>query len=145
MFSLEENSLQASGISLKTFGEDFDMYASLSAVWMTQETLEGLTDNVTTCNSWSELCNDDFLEKPGVKRSASFDLGSWTELCDVNCDATTIKNDSNGGCNSPSHASFSDLGMSFTELPERTISLNETGDDFSMDDSIFQHHPGENK
>jgi hypothetical protein len=32
-------------------------------------------------------------------------------------------------------AEWAELGMSFLELPRKTIAINETGDDFSMDEA----------
>eukprot|EP01127_Copromyxa_protea_P019932 TRINITY_DN6568_c0_g1_i1.p1 TRINITY_DN6568_c0_g1~~TRINITY_DN6568_c0_g1_i1.p1 ORF type:complete len:108 (-),score=18.71 TRINITY_DN6568_c0_g1_i1:45-368(-) len=97
LFSLEEKSLEESGISINTGGDDFDMYASLSAVWNAPTPPE--------FGSWTELCQD------------NFDLGmSFTEIVPPFNNAHFV------------NPARSDL---------RTVAVNETGDDFSMEESIL--------
>ncbi len=87
-------------------GDDFDMYASLSMVWNT--------------SSWTELCDEDNGDSINERTDPN---GSWTELLGENVKGDAERN-----------AEWADLGMSFLELPVRPIAINETGDDFSMDE-----------
>lgn len=125
------------------------MYASLSAVWSRPvPSLDSSFDPTMGGSEWCEVKGDG-------SNSNNSSFGSWTELgeegakkgnnlIDVPTDTHTSNADANPASNTNNNPANLDnklnseeilgyLGMSFMELPGRSISVNEFGEDFSME------------
>jgi len=142
LFTLEETSLQSSGIAFNTAGgEDFSMYASLSICWEDKGNITE-EEEAEWISTYGDARTMAYLEEVGANNNGGIDLGmSFTDLLtstleyQVNLEQQRQAEEVRALREQKPHQEEEDKEERGGGT--RRVALNEVGDDFNMEDSMF--------